>query len=168
VPLDERTAVGVLGAGAMGSGIAQVAAAAGHRVVVVDAREAAVTAGRDGLDRALARDVAKGRRTAADADALRAGVTWHAPSGTTPDVSAFAPCGLVVEAIVEDLAVKRAAFQAIEQAVAPECVLATNTSSLAVTAIAAACARAERVIGVHFFNPAPLMPLVEIVPALQT
>lgn len=167
-PLDAGAIVGVLGAGAMGSGIAQVAAAAGHRVIVVDASERAVADARSGLNKSMARDVAKGRRGRADADALSRRVEWHASAGAVPDMTPLASCSLVVEAIVERLDVKRSAFQAIEAVVAPECVLATNTSSLSVTAIAASCARSERVLGVHFFNPAPLMPLVEVVPGLQT
>lgn len=168
VALDGTATVGILGAGSMGSGIAQVAAAAGHQVVVVDAREEAVATARAGMEKVMTRDVEKGRRTRADADALLGRVEWHASGGAIPDMSPFARCALVIEAIVEQLEAKRAAFQAIEAVVSPRCVLATNTSSLSVTAIAASCARADRVLGAHFFNPAPLMPLVEIVPALQT
>lgn len=160
--------IGILGAGAMGSGIAQVAAAAGHPVTVVDARVDAVARARTALEKALARDVEKGRRDRAAADALLARITWGASGADAPDLAPFAGCGLVIEAIIEQLAVKQASFEAIERVVGPDCILATNTSSLSVTAIAAACQRADRVIGVHFFNPAPLMPLVEIVPALQT
>lgn len=160
--------IGVLGAGAMGSGIAQVAASAGHEVVVVDARAAAVSRARSALERAMDRDVEKGRRDRAAADALLARITWAASDSDTPDLRPFAGCTMVVEAIVEQLAVKRSSFEAIEEVVGEACVLATNTSSLSVTAIASACRRPDRVLGVHFFNPAPLMPLVEIVPALQT
>lgn len=166
--LDGSAVVGVLGAGAMGSGIAQVAAAAGHRVVVVDAQAGAVARAQAALAKVMSRDVSKGRRTQADADALVARIGWHAPGADAPDMSPFAECGIVIEAIVEQLAVKRAVFQAMEAVVTPRCVLATNTSSLSVTAIAASCRRSDHVLGVHFFNPAPLMPLVEIVPALQT
>ncbi|HEU5173335.1 MAG TPA: 3-hydroxyacyl-CoA dehydrogenase NAD-binding domain-containing protein [Gemmatimonadaceae bacterium] len=160
--------IGVLGAGAMGAGIAQVAASAGHPVTVVDARAAAVERARASLEQSLARDVAKGRRDQGAADALLRRISWSAADADTPDLSPFAGCALVIEAIVERLAVKQTSFEAIEQVVGPDCVLATNTSSLSVTAIAAACQRPDRLLGVHFFNPAPLMPLVEIVPALQT
>lgn len=160
--------IGVLGAGAMGAGIAQVAASAGHPVTVVDARAAAVERARTSLEQSLARDVAKGRRDQGAADALLRRISWSAADADTPDLSPFAGCALVIEAIVERLAVKQTSFEAIEQVVGPDCVLATNTSSLSVTAIAAACQRPDRLLGVHFFNPAPLMPLVEIVPALQT
>ncbi|MBA3889471.1 MAG: NAD(P)-binding domain-containing protein [Gemmatimonadaceae bacterium] len=166
--LDSSAVIGVLGAGAMGSGIAQVAAAAGHRVMVVDAREDAVSRAQAAMAKAMSRDVAKGRRTPPDADALLGRITWRASGADAPDMSPFAECALVIEAIVEQLAVKRAVFQAMEAVVPTRCVLATNTSSLSVTAIAASCTRSDHVLGVHFFNPAPLMPLVEIVPALQT
>jgi len=165
---DPEISVGVLGAGAMGAGIAQVAAAAGHRVIVVDSSESAVSRARLSLEKILAREVEKGRRDRAEADALFDRIAWYASAGEVADVAPFARCELVIEAIVEQLAPKRLAFATIEQAVSTSCVIATNTSSLSVTAIAAACARPERVLGVHFFNPAPLMPLVEIVPALQT
>ena len=167
-PLDAAAVIGILGAGAMGSGIAQVAAAAGHRVRVVDARAEAVGKARAALERMMARDVDKRRRERGDADALMGRIEWHGSASDAPDMTPFADCALVIEAIVEQLPAKRSAFQAIERVVAPGCVLATNTSSLSVTAIAASCTGAERVLGVHFFNPAPVMPLVEIVPALQT
>jgi 3-hydroxybutyryl-CoA dehydrogenase len=162
-PLGAHTAVGVLGAGSMGTGIAQVAATAGHRVVVADTRPDALTKAEDGIRKALAREVEKKRVDRAQADEI-AGRIRFAPL----DYSAFAECGLVIEAIVEDLDVKRRAFRQLERAAARDAVLATNTSSLPVTAIASACERPDRVAGVHFFNPAPVMPLVEIVPGLST
>ena len=158
--------VGVIGAGAMGSGIAQVAAAAGHRVMLGDADAAAVVQARAAIARAVARDVEKGRLDQRGADAL-VGRNTDAPSLAT-GYSAFADCGLVIEAVREDLGVKRALFAALEKVVRDDCILATNTSSLSVAAIAGGCARPERVVGIHFFNPAPVMPLVEIVPALST
>jgi 3-hydroxybutyryl-CoA dehydrogenase len=162
-PLGAHTTVGVLGAGSMGTGIAQVAATAGHRVVVADTRADALAKAEQGIRKALARDVEKQRLDRARADEI-AGRIRFLPL----DYSAYAGCGLVVEAIVEDLEIKRDAFRQLERAVPRDAVLATNTSSLAVTAIASACERAERVAGVHFFNPAPVMPLVEIVPGLST
>ena len=161
--LDAGTAVGVLGAGAMGSGIAQVAAIAGHDVVVCDSDPKALARGSETVLKALAREVAKQRLGQPAADEIARRIRFVPLS-----YDAFALCGLVVEAIVEDLDVKRDAFRQLEQAVSAEAVLATNTSSLSVTAIGAACERAERVVGVHFFNPAPLMPLVEIVPGLSS
>ncbi len=163
--LDNNVLVGVIGAGAMGSGIAQVAAVAGHRVVIADADSNAVGRARAGMAKALARDVEKGRLPAgADASILER-VTFV--EGVS-DLSAFADCGIVIEAIVERLDAKRALFASLEAVVRDDCVLATNTSSLAIAAIAGGCKRPERVLGVHFFNPAPVMPLVEIVPSLAT
>jgi 3-hydroxybutyryl-CoA dehydrogenase len=165
-PLDATARIGVLGAGAMGRGIAQVAALHGHDVVLGDMRPDAVAEARDGIARALARLVEKKRMTADEAAAVQARVSCHAtPTG---DASMFRGCALVIEAIVESLDAKQRAFKSVEREVEPDAVLATNTSSLAVTAIAASCARPERVIGVHFFNPAPVMPLVEVVPGLAT
>ena len=163
--LDNNVLVGVIGAGAMGSGIAQVAAVAGHRVVIADADSNAVGRARAGMAKALARDVEKGRLPAgADASILER-VTFV--EGVS-DLSAFADCGIVIEAIVERLEAKRALFASLEAVVRDDCVLATNTSSLAIAAIGGGCKRPERVLGVHFFNPAPVMPLVEIVPSLAT
>jgi 3-hydroxybutyryl-CoA dehydrogenase len=161
--LGAHTTVGVLGAGSMGTGIAHVAAAAGHRVVVTDTRAEALAKADQSIRKALAREVEKERLDRARADELVGRITF-APAS----YDAFSECGLVVEAIVEDLDVKRDAFRQLDRVVRRDAVLATNTSSLPVTAIAAACERPERVVGVHFFNPAPLMPLVEIVPGLST
>lgn len=158
------TPIGVLGAGAMGAGIAQVAARAGHPVVVCDARGEAVKQAAASFSKVLARDVEKQRLDAAQAESIGKRITWV--EGV--HYAAFAECGLVVEAIVEELGAKQSAFSAIEAQVAEDCVFATNTSSLSVTSIASACERPERVVGMHFFNPAPLMPLVEIVPGLAT
>ncbi len=159
--------IGVVGAGAMGAGIAQVAAMCGHRVVLADAYPAAVSKARDGHATAMAREVEKGRLTREAADAVLARVSY-VDGVDAAALAAFAPCGFVIEAIVEDLAAKRALFKALEGVLAPEAILATNTSSLSVAALAGACARSEHVVGVHFFNPAPVMPLVEIIPAITT
>ena len=161
-----KLVVGVVGAGAMGSGIAQVAAAAGHRVVLGDANHSAIERARDGIRKALARDVEKGRLDRAAADATLDRVTDAGELGGGFD--RYAECGLVIEAVLEDLGVKRALFAALERVVADDCVLATNTSSLSVAAIGGECRLPGRVIGVHFFNPAPVMPLVEIVPSITT
>jgi 3-hydroxybutyryl-CoA dehydrogenase len=158
--------VGVVGAGAMGSGIAQVAATAGHRVILGDANPAAVSKALAGIGKALARDVEKGRLDQGAADAV------HSRIFDAGDLSlsfgAFAGCGLVIEAVLEDLAAKRTLFSSLEEVVAADCILATNTSSLSVAAIGGGRREAGRVIGIHFFNPAPVMPLVEIVPAITT
>lgn len=159
--------VGVIGAGTMGAGIAQVAAANGHRVVLADASAPAVAKAKDGHAKAMAREVEKGKRTQTDADGVLARMQYVA--GVAPsDLEAFASCGLVIEAIVEDLGVKQSLFRALEAVVARDAVLATNTSSLSIAAIAGGCQHAERVVGIHFFNPAPVMALVEVIPALAT
>ena len=154
--------IGVIGAGAMGSGIAQVAAQAGHKVVLVDTSEAALERSASALSKVMARLVEKGRLKAEEGAEISARIS------RSTHFTDLAPCGLVVEAIVENLEVKKAVFREVESHVSREAILATNTSSLSVTGIAAALEHPGRCIGLHFFNPAPLMPLVEIVPALQT
>jgi 3-hydroxybutyryl-CoA dehydrogenase len=159
--------IGVVGAGAMGAGIAQVAAVHGHPVVLADAQAAALERARAGHVAAMTRDVEKGRRTREDADAVLARFTYV--DGVTADaLSHFAPCTMVIEAIVEQLAAKQTLFRALDAIVSPQAILASNTSSLSIAAIGSACTRAERVVGVHFFNPAPIMPLVEIISAIST
>jgi 3-hydroxybutyryl-CoA dehydrogenase len=163
--LEQDLVVGVVGAGAMGSGIGQVASAAGHRVVIADAMDGATDRSRANLAKTMNREVEKARLTRDAADALLGRVTYVAgPLGE--DVSAFRDCGLIIEAIVEDLDTKRALFKRLESVVTDDAVLATNTSSLSVASIASACERSARVIGLHFFNPPPLMPLVEVIPWL--
>jgi 3-hydroxybutyryl-CoA dehydrogenase len=157
--------IGIVGAGAMGTGIAHVALARGHRVVVSDAAAKAVDRASDAIEGTLRRDVEKGRMTAEDVDAAMRRLTLVAPA---TGLHSFRVCSIVIEAVVERLDVKRTIFHALEQAVDREAVLATNTSSLSVTAIASACESPERVIGLHFFNPAPVMPLVEIIPGYRT
>lgn len=165
MPLNERTKVGVLGAGAMGSGIAQVAAAAGHDVVVLDPSDAAIGKAKAGLRKNLDRDIEKGRATTDGAAAIEKRVTWVTSDG---DFARLRDCGLIIEAIVESIEVKRSAFQAIEKVVSQDCVLASNTSSLSIAAIASACANPRRVIGLHFFNPANVLPLVEVIGAIPS
>ena len=166
MPNTKELVVGIVGAGAMGSGIAQVAAAAGHRVVMGDANAAAVANARASIAKAVARDVEKGRLDASGAAALVGRVTDA--GDLSAGYGAFAECGLVIEAVLEDLGVKRALFAGLEGVVRDDCMLATNTSSLSVAAIGGGCANASRVVGIHFFNPATVMPLVEIVPAITT
>jgi 3-hydroxybutyryl-CoA dehydrogenase len=157
--------VGVVGAGAMGSGIAQVALVRGHQVILGDADPAAAQRGAANIAAALAREVEKERLTSEAAKAAQQRLTV---ASTADGLSAFRDCGMVIEAIVERLDAKQALLQGLETVVRPDCILASNTSSLSVTAMASACARPERVVGLHFFNPAPVMPLVEVVPAAQT
>ncbi|MGH7655170.1 MAG: 3-hydroxyacyl-CoA dehydrogenase NAD-binding domain-containing protein [Gemmatimonadaceae bacterium] len=159
--------VGVVGAGAMGSGIAQVAAAAGHRVVLSDAKAGASAKARESMSAGLAKLVEKGKLDAVARDALMARISF-VDALLARDLSIYKECGLVIEAVVEDLAVKRMLFTALGGVVAPGAILATNTSSLSVASIASTSVNPQRVVGIHFFNPAPVMPLVEIVPALST
>ena len=154
--------IGVLGSGAMGSGIAQVAATAGHEVYLYDNNPQALDRSRAQLAKILNRLVEKGRLTDAELRAITGRIFY------VESLFDFKSADLVIEAIVEDLTVKKSVFEQLEDVVGPDCILATNTSSLPVTAIAAACHRPGRVIGIHFFNPAPLMQLVEIIPAVQT
>lgn len=156
----KNTVVGVVGSGAMGSGIAQVAAMAGHKVILYDTNSAALEKAKANHAAIIKKLEEKGKIQ--NGQAIIDNFTY----ATTLD--AFSDCGLIMEAIIEDLDIKKKLFGAVEQIVKPECVLATNTSSLSVTSIAAACHKPERVIGLHFFNPAPLMALVEVIPAVQT
>jgi len=160
--LPKDAVVVVVGAGAMGAGIAQVAAAAGHAVRLFDTRPDAAAAACAALAKTFDTLVAKGKLDRATAAAAAARIT---------PAHALADCGsarLVVEAIVEDLAAKRALFHELEGIVAADAMLATNTSSLSVTALAAGMKAPGRVAGMHFFNPAPVLPLVEIVSGLAT
>ncbi|MCB0696859.1 MAG: NAD(P)-binding domain-containing protein [Chitinophagaceae bacterium] len=158
--LNKEAIVGIIGAGAMGSGIAQVAAMAGHKVIVFDTNADALERSKSNLDKTLNRMVEKGKISDA------ATITDRFTYATSLD--AFADCLLIIEAIIENPDIKKKVFADVEKIVSKNCILATNTSSLSVTSIAAACTKAERVIGLHFFNPAPLMALVEVVPAVQT
>jgi 3-hydroxybutyryl-CoA dehydrogenase len=149
--------VGVLGAGTMGGGIAQLACLAGTRTLLHDPVPEALERGASALRANLAKGAERGRWSAADAEAAAARLE------PVPDLEALAPCGLVIEAAPESIALKRELYARLSEIVAPDCVLATNTSSLLVTALAAAATHPERVVGMHFFNPAPLMRLLEVV-----
>jgi 3-hydroxybutyryl-CoA dehydrogenase len=154
--------VGVLGCGLMGAGIAQVAATAGFKTVVLEVNEAVLARGLARVDKFLEGGVAKGKMTAeAKAEIL------SRLSGTTlfGDLS---ECDLVIEAIVENVDAKRQAYAQVETVIGPECLLASNTSSLCVTELAASTKRPDRFGGLHFFNPVPLMKLVEVIRALTT
>jgi 3-hydroxybutyryl-CoA dehydrogenase len=158
--MDKNTIVGIIGSGAMGAGIAQVAAVAGHQVVVYDNNAAALEKAKTGITAALQKLQEKGKLASA------AEVTSR--FSFTDKTDAFINCGLVIEAIVEKLEIKKAVFADVEKLVGSGCILASNTSSLSITSIAAGCTDPSRVLGLHFFNPAPLMALVEVVPAIQT
>ena len=146
----------------MGSGIAQVAATYGHKVLLLDQEPAALDRASAAIEKNLARSVEKKRLTAAQADEIRSRIV-HSDS-----FSDLSDAGLVIEAIVENLEIKRDLFGSLDKVVQPDAILATNTSSLSVTAIARGSTRPERVLGVHFFNPPTVLPLVEIVPGLAT
>ncbi|MBE7422200.1 MAG: 3-hydroxyacyl-CoA dehydrogenase [Zoogloeaceae bacterium] len=154
--------LGVAGAGAMGRGIAQIAAQAGLRVLLFDLAPGAAASARDAVSATLAGLAAKGKLPAADAEAA---ATRIAPVAS---LEAFASCQVVVEAVIERLEAKRELFRKLEDIVDADCILASNTSSLSITEIAAACRRPGRVAGFHFFNPVPLMKVVEVVDALLT
>ena len=150
----------VAGAGTMGRGIAQVLAQSGARTLLYDAQPGAAQRAIDSISQALAKLAEKGRVKDPQSIARRIEVV--------PGLQAFAPCHLVVEAIVEDLAAKRILFSELEEIVSESCILASNTSSLSVTAMAAACKRPGRVAGYHFFNPVPVMKIVEVVDGVLT
>ena len=154
--------VGVVGCGLMGSGIAQVSAQAGLVTWVCEVDQGALDKGLGRIKKFLEDGVAKGKVTAEDKDKILGNI-----KGTTK-LDQLASCELVVEAAVENLEVKRQVFAALDAAVAPDAVLSSNTSSLSITEIAAKTKRPDRVLGLHFFNPVPLMKLVEIIRALTT
>lgn len=149
----------------MGAGIAQVALRNGHRVLLADADAGALERARSTIEGGFRRDVDKGRLTEAESDRALGGLVVVDPAS---GLSAFVEAKLVIEAIVERLEAKQSIFRTLGPIVAPICVLATNTSSLSIASIGASVPSPERFLGVHFFNPAPLMPLVEIVPGVRT
>lgn len=154
--------IGVIGSGAMGAGIAQVVATAGHTVRLLDQNAQALHRAGQSIRANLDKLTTKGKLTP------EAATTIFNRLELTEDIHSFADCELVLEAIIEDLAVKQQLFREVELLVSETCILASNTSSLSITSIAAACRRPERFIGIHFFNPAPLMQLVEVIAAVQT
>ncbi|GGK68434.1 3-hydroxyacyl-CoA dehydrogenase NAD-binding domain-containing protein [Rufibacter glacialis] len=154
--------VGIIGSGAMGAGIAQVIATAGHKVHLLDKNAQALERAQQQIRKALGKMSSKGRIS--EIDVMDISDRLH----FTESYQDFGDCDLVVEAVVEDLQVKQNLFREVEMIVPQDCILATNTSSLSIASIASACEKPERFIGLHFFNPAPLMPLVEVIPAVQT
>jgi 3-hydroxybutyryl-CoA dehydrogenase len=158
----EIDSAGVVGLGTMGAGIAEVLARAGLSVTAVEVDDALLSAGRSRLEKSLQRAVDRGRLDPAERDAVVGRLTF------TTDRKDLAGAGLVVEAVPERLDVKTALFREVDAICGPETVLATNTSSLSVTSIAAGTGRAGRVVGMHFFNPAPVMVLVEVVDTVLT
>lgn len=154
--------VGVAGSGIMGSGIAEVAALAGFDVIIRSRQRERADEARQQVTKSLAKQVDKGTLDADDRDRALDRIQ------TTDDIASLASCDLVVESVVEDLDVKRQLFAELDRVCPDETILATNTSTLAVTDVALATERPDRVVGLHFFNPAPRMPLVEVVPATTT
>jgi 3-hydroxybutyryl-CoA dehydrogenase len=160
--LDKSAVVAVIGSGAMGAGIAQVAAMAGHSILLFDTRPEATDKAIDGIGKMFGKLVEKGRMGALEADLARERLQ------PVQSLDQLKDAALVVEAVVEDLEVKRQLFKQLEDIVDSSCILATNTSSISVTAIAAPLERPERLVGMHFFNPVPLMALVEVVSGVAT
>lgn len=152
----------VLGAGTMGAGIVQVAAQSGFEVIVRDIKQEFVDKGIAGIDKLLSKNVDKGKMTAEDKAAVMGRI-----SGTV-DMAAAADCDLVIEAALEVMDIKKAIFKELDTVCKADCILATNTSALSVTEIAAATGRPDKVIGMHFFNPVPAMKLVEIIRGAST
>jgi 3-hydroxybutyryl-CoA dehydrogenase len=152
--------VGIVGSGIMGSGIAEVAAKAGHTVVLRSRKRETADAMVAGLEKSLNKQVDKGRLSEEDRDAVLGRVS------ATDQISDLADCDLVIESVVEDLAIKKALFAELDAAVKADAILATNTSTLPVVEMAVATGRPDQVVGVHFFNPAPMMKLVEVIAPL--
>jgi 3-hydroxybutyryl-CoA dehydrogenase len=154
--------VGIIGSGTMGSGIAQVAATAGCVVKLVDVNATALEKSKLALENTLSKLVEKEKIDAYEKARIQANISY------VSELSALADADLVIEAIVENLEIKKKLFAELESVVSKHCILASNTSSLSIASIAASCTSPERVLGIHFFNPAPLMQLVEVIPAVQT
>ncbi|MBN2732348.1 MAG: 3-hydroxybutyryl-CoA dehydrogenase [Balneolaceae bacterium] len=160
--LSEDDVIGVIGAGTMGTGIAQVASTYGHTVFIYDAYAEQLEDAEEGLRSILQRQVEKERMTQQEVDGILDRINF------VEDLTGFGECGLVIEAVIEDLDIKQDVFKRLEGIVPKDCILATNTSSLSIASISAALKKPDRFLGIHFFNPAPLMPLVEIVPGITT
>lgn len=158
----EIKTIGVLGAGVMGNGIAQVAAQAGYNVIMRDIEDRFVQGGIKNIDKFLSKSVEKGKMTADQKDGIMGKI-----KGTT-DIGAMKDADLVIEVIIEVMDVKKKVFAELDAVTKPDVILASNTSSMSITEIAAATKRPDRVIGMHFFNPVPLMKLVEVIRGIST
>jgi 3-hydroxybutyryl-CoA dehydrogenase len=154
--------IGVVGAGTMGNGIAQVAARAGHSVVMHDVREESLDRGLKAIDKSLQRDVDKERLDAEGKQSIVKRIR------TTTDFAAFSDASFVVEAVTENFAVKSEVFRILDKVTQPHAILASNTSSISITKLAAATGRPDKVIGMHFMNPVPVMKLVEVIRGMAT
>jgi 3-hydroxybutyryl-CoA dehydrogenase len=146
----------------MGSGIAQVAATNGWDVKLFDTRQEALDSSKSNLEKVLLRLIEKGRMDEATKADMQSNIAY------VSSMQEFKSCDLIIEAIIEDLGIKKKVFQEVESIVSEECIIASNTSSLSIASLASSCIKADRFIGIHFFNPVPLMKLVEIIPAVQT
>lgn len=158
----DKIKVGVLGAGTMGSGIAQVAAQSGHRVVLVDVNAEVLAGAQTKMRKIFERLVEKGKWEENYANDVFGRIKFSA------NINDFEGSGLIIEAIIEKIEVKHIVFKQLEEIVGEDCILASNTSSLSIAGIGSVLKDPSRIVGIHFFNPAPLMPLVEIIPAVQT
>ena len=154
--------VGIIGGGTMGSGIAQVAATAGCKVKLYDTNQAALDKAKAALEKILSRLIEKGRIDSDEKIRIQTNISY------IDNLKDLADSNLTIEAIVENLDIKKKVFSELESYVAEDCIIASNTSSLSIASIAASLQKPERCVGIHFFNPAPLMKLVEVIPAIQT
>ena len=154
--------IGIIGAGTMGCGIAQVASQNKHTVYLLDNNPDQLKKAIASLDKILARLCEKGKLSSEEKNEIQERITF------TSEFERLSECELVIEAIIENLKIKYEVFRNIEKIVKESCILASNTSSLSIASIGSSLRKPERVVGIHFFNPAPLMPLVEIIPAVQT
>ncbi|WP_417236675.1 3-hydroxyacyl-CoA dehydrogenase NAD-binding domain-containing protein [Bizionia paragorgiae] len=154
--------VGIIGSGTMGSGIAQVAATAGCQVKLYDTNQVALDKAKASLEKILSRLIEKGRMDAAEKSRIQSNISY------VVELKSLADSNLTIEAIIENLDIKKKVFSELESYVADDCIIASNTSSLSIASIASSLQKPERCVGIHFFNPAPLMKLVEVIPAIQT
>ncbi|RZV57571.1 MAG: 3-hydroxybutyryl-CoA dehydrogenase, partial [Flavobacteriaceae bacterium] len=154
--------VGIIGSGTMGSGIAQVAATAGCKVNLYDTNQAALDKAKSSLNKILLRLIEKGRIDESEKSRIQGKISY------VNNLKELSDSDLTIEAIVEELDIKKKVFSELETYVSNECIIASNTSSLSIASIASSLQKPERCIGIHFFNPAPLMKLVEVIPAIQT
>src|SRR5215204_3569329 len=160
--LDSPETIGVVGAGTMGNGIAQVAARAGYSVVMHDVRDEFLDRGLSAIDKSLQRDVDKDRIDAAGKQSIIGRIN------RTTDFAAFKEASFVVEAVIEDPAVKTQVFKMLDEVTPPHAILASNTSSISITQLGAVTRRPDKVIGMHFMNPVPVMKLVEVIRGMAT
>lgn len=154
--------IGVLGAGTMGAGIAQVSIESGYDVVLIDIVPEVVDKALKSLNKAWAKAIEKGKRTAEDV------VQFNARLTSSVDTADFKDCDIIIEAVIENIDIKKKVHKQLSEICKPETILATNTSALSITEIAAATGRPDKVVGMHFFNPVPVMKLVEVIPGAET